>query len=123
MPSYPCKHPTCTTYTAKRGDYCPAHQGQGPQARRERDRLYDKHRRDPDARAFYNSNAWKLARQTALANNPVCVRCSAAWAVHVHHRIPLKRCTPEQRLAQSNLAPVCVQCHNTLEAEAKAACT
>lgn len=119
MPSYPCKHPICNSYVRRRGDYCEAHQAQGKQARRERDRYYDKHQRDPDAKRFYNSSAWKRARALKLATDPVCQRCQRQWAQHVHHRIPLKRCTDEQRTAQDNLLSVCAPCHNAIEAEAE----
>lgn len=118
MPSYPCRHPTCTTYVARRGDYCPAHQEKGRQERAERNRFYDQHLRDADAKAFYNSAGWQRARATKLAEHPVCERCGRAWARHVHHRIPLAECTPEQRLAQENLKSLCVPCHNAEEAEA-----
>lgn len=122
MPVYPCKHPTCVSYVAKRGDFCDAHAQQGKQERRQRDQHYDRHRRDPDAKRFYNSAIWKRARTTALAENPVCTRCRKEWAQHVHHRIPLKRCTRQQRTDQQNLMAVCAACHNAIEAEV-AKCT
>jgi 5-methylcytosine-specific restriction protein A len=117
MPSFPCKHGTCINYVAKRGEYCPAHAQSGKQERAERDRFYDRHQRDPDARKFYASPAWLAARRIKLAHNPTCERCEQVFAQHVHHRIPLKRCRPEQRTSQRNLMAVCAACHNQIEKE------
>ena len=119
MPSHPCRHPTCSAYVPRRG-YCPDHQEQGRRDRRARNRFYDQHLRDPEAKKFYDSAAWQRARQTKLASEPVCERCRRVFAQHVHHRIPLSRCTPEQRVEQANLMSVCAPCHNAIEAEAAA---
>lgn len=118
MPTYPCAWPTCPAYVARRGNHCPAHEQYGRVARRVRDSMYDRYNRDPDVKAFYNSSDWQRARRTKLATNPVCSRCDRAWAQHVHHIKPLKRCTIEQRLAQANLKSLCAPCHNVEEAEA-----
>jgi 5-methylcytosine-specific restriction enzyme A len=85
------------------------------------DRYYDAHLRDPEARKFYGSAAWQRARKTKLANDPVCQRCQVTWARHCHHVIPLDRCTPFERVSQSNLLSLCQPCHNEIEAEAKGA--
>ena len=119
MPSFPCAHPTCTTYVRRRGLYCEAHEQQGRNARRERDRFYDQHQRNPNARVFYNSAGWQRARAIKLAHNPTCERCCRAWARHVHHVKPIT--TPEgweRRLDQKYLKSLCPPCHNEEEAEA-----
>jgi 5-methylcytosine-specific restriction protein A len=118
VPVYPCRHPTCAAYVQKRGGYCEAHARQGRQERAARNRFYDQHARDPEAKKFYDSAAWQRARATKLATDPICERCQRVWAQHVHHRIPLARCTPEQRLDQRNLKSLCLPCHNIEEAEA-----
>ena len=118
MPSYPCRWPTCSNYVRRRGGYCEQHAEQGRKELAERSRYYDQHLRDPAAKRFYDSAAWHRARAVRLAEYPVCERCRGAWAAHVHHRIPLGRCTPVQRLEQSNLMAVCAPCHNVIEAEA-----
>lgn len=118
MPVYPCKHGTCTAFVPRRGEYCAEHQEQGRRESAERNRFYDQHARDAQAKAFYHSAAWQRARKTRLAAHPVCERCQEQWSRHVHHTIPLKRCTPQQRTAQDNLMAVCVECHNKLEAQA-----
>lgn len=127
MPSLPCKHPTCNAFV-KRGEgrYCANHQDRAQEERQQHDRTaadrhYDKHHRDTEAKAFYNSAAWQRARETCLAHHPICKRCQRKWAKHVHHKIPLARCTPEQRTAQDNLDPLCPPCHTAVEREAAAA--
>ena len=119
MPSYPCRHPTCNAYVREPRGYCAEHQAEGQQARAELHRWYDQHQRDQDAKAFYNSAAWQRARAKKLATDPVCERCRRVFAQHVHHRIALKRCTPEQRLAQTNLMSLCHGCHSATEANTK----
>lgn len=119
MPVYPCRHPTCGAYVQRRGDYCEAHQEQAKASRAEQHRHYDKYQRDPESKAFYNSAAWERARAICLREHPVCQRCERAWSRHVHHRKPLKQCTPEEKLDQKNLEALCVPCHNTAESETK----
>lgn len=127
MPCAPCKHPTCAEIVAKRGDYCPDHahlaqemrRRQPPAARRAYHQVYDAHRRNPDAVEFYHSTAWANARGEQLANFPVCRRCNAAWSKHVHHIKALADCTPEERVAQSNLYACCHPCHSAIEAEVR----
>ena len=121
MPSHPCRHPTCTDYLKHTGDYCAEHEAEGKRERSQNQRFYDQHLRDADAKAFYNSAAWQRARAAKLAANPVCERCRHAFAVHVHHRIPLKRCTPAQRVDQTILMSLCgPTCHNAEEKETSA---
>ena len=120
MPSYPCRWPTCTVYVGKRGDYCAEHEAHGRRERAERNRFYDQHVRDPEAKRFYDSAAWQRARATKLARDPVCEKCQRAWAAHVHHKKPLKECTPRERLDQQNLMSLCQPCHNTIEKETAA---
>jgi 5-methylcytosine-specific restriction protein A len=120
VPSYPCRHPTCTEYVARRGDYCATHAAEGRAERRAGARAYDLHQRDGAAKAFYNTAAWQRARATKLANDPVCQRCNKVFAWHVHHTIPIA--TPEgweRRLDQRILKSLCQPCHNEEEAETR----
>lgn len=115
MPSFPCRHPTCTAYVAERHGYCVDHVGgPGKQA------YYDTHQRDVAAKAFYASAAWLRARAAKLAANPVCEWCARVFADTVHHKIPLKRCTEAQKIEQANLMSVCGPCHNEIEKASKA---
>ena len=72
------------------------------------------------AKSFYQSDAWKKARQTAIKRaNGLCERCRAAGrfvpGVIVHHK---KYITPgnihdtKVTLALDNLELVCEDCHN-----------
>ena len=72
------------------------------------------------AKSFYQSDAWKKARQTAIKRaNGLCERCRAAGrfvpGVIVHHK---KYITPGNihdarvTLALDNLELVCEDCHN-----------
>jgi 5-methylcytosine-specific restriction protein A len=115
VPSYPCRSPTCTAYVARRGDACPDHTG-AASGKAEKRRRYDAEDRDREAKAFYNSAAWRRARSTKLAAEPVCERCGGAWSKHVHHVKKLKT-NPELRLTQSNLMALCHGCHSEIEAE------
>lgn len=119
MPVFPCNWPICAAYVGRRGAYCDAHRQHGREDRREIHATYDRLNRDQEAAQFYASAAWQRARRQKLAINPVCERCERRFATTVHHRTPLDRCTPEQRLAQSNLMSLCgPACHNAEEAEA-----
>lgn len=117
MPSYRCKHPTCTALLPDgRSGFCDAHAQHAGEQRAEIQRHYDQHARDPEAKKFYASAAWKRARAAKLAAVVTCERCQAAWAEHVHHRKRLDRCTPAERLDQANLMSLCSPCHNAIEA-------
>ena len=120
MPAHTCNFPTCSRAVSARGGYCRQHAADGKKIVAERQRFYDRHARDPVAKAFYNSARWKRARKTKLATHPVCERCTTAFAVHVHHVKPLKQCSEDEKTAQANLMALCVSCHNVVEAEAAA---
>jgi 5-methylcytosine-specific restriction protein A len=115
MPSHPCRHPTCTEYITAPG-YCTEHAHLAPADSRERHRRYDRERRDPEAKKFYNSAAWQRARDTKLANQPTCEICGR-FAEMVHHRTPVRE-SQEKRTDQDNLQSLCTPCHSKLEAEA-----
>jgi 5-methylcytosine-specific restriction protein A len=117
MPSHPCRHPTCTTYVRDRG-YCAEHAHLAPLERREQHRIYDLYCRDPESKKFYDSAEWKRAREIKLNANPLCELC-ARFAEHVHHKIPVKEATREQRLDQRFLVSLCAGCHSKIEAEAR----
>ena len=120
MPSHICKHPTCSRIGPKAG-WCAEHAHHAPRPSREqlrqRDRYYDQHVRDPEAKEFYNSRSWKDARRKRLTDHPVCEHCGREWSRHVHHVIPLSKCTLAQKTDQDNLRAVCIPCHNVLEAD------
>lgn len=71
------------------------------------------------ATSFYNSSAWKKARQVCLSkNHGICSRCGKAFAskdLIVHHKIMLSPDNindPNITLNQDNLELLCVSCHS-----------
>lgn len=72
------------------------------------------------AKSFYQSDAWKKARQTAIKRaNGLCERCRAAGrfvpGVIVHHKkyiMPGNIHDARVTLALDNLELVCEDCHN-----------
>lgn len=84
---------------------------------------YDKYKRDPKIRKFYNSVAWKKIRQFVMErDNFLCVECSkqgiAEAAQDVHH---IKKISEhwDERLNQDNLMSVCRKCHIKLDKGSK----
>lgn len=79
------------------------------------DRDYNLRRRNPEARRFYNSRAWRNARNHVLASSPLCVDCLEAdrttVASEVHHNIELLE-DWSRALDDANLVPLCGPCHN-----------
>lgn len=86
------------------GGYCPKHLAL--------DRSnYDRERRDPAAKKFYNSSkAWKVARAAHIAAHPICEICNKVLAVLVHH-IKALELFPELALVDENLQSACNRCH------------
>jgi phage terminase large subunit-like protein len=86
----------------------------------EQSRFYDRHLRNPQSKAFYNSADWKRLRDHKLALVPWCERCGdGTLAAHVHHKQPIT--TPDgwtHRLDLAGLMSVCVACHNLIEGQA-----
>ncbi|MED4579026.1 HNH endonuclease signature motif containing protein [Bacillus atrophaeus] len=77
---------------------------------------YDKHKRDPEARAFYKSKEWTECRALVLKrDHGVCQDCLAqrkiTKAKTVHH-IKELRDHPELSLTLDNLVSLCNACHN-----------
>jgi 5-methylcytosine-specific restriction protein A len=115
MPCYQCRHTLCTRLLSTPG-YCPLHAYLAP-LKKETDKHYDQTRRDPEAKKFYNSRAWKIARASKLAAAPVCERCRRSFATEVHHDIPLSELPADdaRRTALDNLRSLCKPCHSRIE--------
>jgi 5-methylcytosine-specific restriction endonuclease McrA len=89
-----------------------------PQASRHQE--YDRRQRDPDAKRFYNSTAWRECRALKLRANPACEVCyrdrrAVVRATHVHHVEELSE-VPDKALDLSNLQALCGPCHSRLHA-------
>jgi hypothetical protein len=117
MPLRVCKHPTCGALVVR--GCCSLHAQEDPRAAVHRH--YDKYKRDPEAKRFYNSAVWKRVRKKKLAQDPVCQRCSQAWATDVHHTKPLAECTPEEAIDLDMLESLCHPCHTSIEKAGAAA--
>ena len=115
MPSYNCKHGTCMTLLAQPG-YCQSHAHHAPQRNPERDRIYDREKRDKEAARFYSSLNWQTTRRHKLAMTPVCERCRAHFATEVHHLVGVTE-SVELRTEMMNLMACCHRCHMQIEAQ------
>ena len=77
-----------------------------------RDRVYNR-KRDPKYMRFYASGDWRRTSKAKMVEaNYKCETCGSI-AAEVHHIKPIQ--TPEgweQRLEWSNLAALCIKCHN-----------
>lgn len=78
--------------------------------------LYDKYKRDQEARSFYKSKAWeKVRRLVLIRDNYLCQSClidkKIIKADVVHHIKELKD-YPELGLEMTNLISWCHSCHN-----------
>ena len=94
---------------------------------RQSSQWYDGHVRDQRSREFYNSQEWRAVRDYKLSLNPLCELCiyslngQITRADLVHHLLEIS--TPEgweRRLEVRYLQSLCLECHNTVEAERKA---
>jgi 5-methylcytosine-specific restriction enzyme A len=78
-------------------------------------REYDRKRRDPESKRFYDSARWQKIRAVKLRDSPLCEPCLAAnrktFASTVHHRLEI-RDHPELALEWDNLVSACASCHS-----------
>jgi 5-methylcytosine-specific restriction enzyme A len=111
MPTRFCKHPSCSAYATKCERFCEKHKSDEPKPDRSE---YDKNRRNPESKKFYNSPLWRAVREDVLALRPVCEVCQRTSAEHVHHIIPLSE-RPDLETELNNLQAVCSKCHSSIE--------
>lgn len=83
----------------------------------------NKYIKDSQSAKYYASKAWRNMREHILMHQPLCVVCLSedrvTSATEVHHILPfLRGVTEEQRwkllLDESNLIPVCRECHQLI---------
>ncbi len=99
-----CGEKLCPKFTALGQRYCPEHTKTEPSHNFKRD--------SRGKNRFYDSKAWKIVRQAALAKNPICEICRRKPATVVHHLIRLKE-RPDLALEEANLQTACASCHNS----------
>ncbi len=91
----------------------------GAPSKGERDKIYDRSKRNPESRRFYASTAWRKLRLLKLTLNPLCEECQPQKrlvpATTVHHKKPIDE-YPELRLDWDNLESSCASCHSRIHA-------
>jgi 5-methylcytosine-specific restriction protein A len=92
-----------------------------PSVRPESRKLYDRTRRDREAKAFYHTTRWLRTRRIKLAMVPYCERCMQddrlTPATVVHHLQELAD-HPELAVDLDNLQSLCASCHSKWHAGA-----
>jgi hypothetical protein len=61
---------------------------------------------------YLNSPSWIMIRDTIMQSKPLCQRCGARPANHIHHLIYRRNLAEVQ--VKSDLIPVCKTCHNLI---------
>lgn len=112
-PMRECRKIGCHVLT--RETYCKKHREEKQDREAQRQRCYDRKNRDAKSAAFYKSKQWQKARALSIAAHyGLCQDCLAQGTIKtadmVHHVKPLRE-FPELALDQSNLRPLCNQCH------------
>lgn len=69
-----------------------------PRKREEHDRVLD-------------TAAWRKLSRSFLQRHPICTECWRAASVQVHH-IKSREDRPDLIFTESNLAAMCISCHN-----------
>ncbi|MFG6393835.1 MAG: HNH endonuclease [Lachnospiraceae bacterium] len=99
--------------------YCKVHAAARAAAGRERHKMYDKHKRNQEAKAFYNSTEWKYVRAAVLArdNNidvyAYIIEGRTVPATTVHHITELSE-DYSKRCDFNNLISVSEQTHSMI---------
>jgi 5-methylcytosine-specific restriction enzyme A len=104
-PKRPCTYPGCAALSSS--SRCDEHSV-------DRHRQYDKHKRDKNAKSFYNSDVWKRARDAKRARDPLCEDCQANGLIVPMHQVHHVD-GDIWNLAEENLRSLCASCHSRLE--------
>jgi 5-methylcytosine-specific restriction enzyme A len=118
-PLKPCNKIGCPNLTRER--YCEQHKQINE--RSERDKYYDRYKRNKKSKEFYNSTEWMKVRHAALVRDKyLCVHCLKSNRITkadvVDHIIPIT-VDWSKRLSLDNLQSLCHTCHNRKTAEDK----
>ena len=101
----PCAQIGCPALIDPSVRFCPEHS-----------RRYEAGRGSPSARGY--DARWQAIRRQYIAENPLCVKCSARGlvvaATEVDHITPLSRGGTHE---ESNLQSLCKPCHSTKTAQ------
>jgi 5-methylcytosine-specific restriction protein A len=110
----PCHYPGCPVLVEAGQTYCKKHRDI---VNREKNKRYNKQKRDKEMQKFYNSSSWKKLRKIKLNKDPLCERCLKMDRIRVAdvvHHIKEAKEHPELRLREDNLMSLCHNCHNKL---------
>lgn len=107
-PKRPCSYPGCPELVDDR--YCEEH-------KREVNRHYNRHQRDPETSKRYGRR-WRKIRKTYITAHPLCEECKKQGkftpAEEVHHIKPLSDAGTH---SYENLMSLCKSCHSTITAK------
>lgn len=77
----------------------------------QKDKEYNKFRRNKKTDKFYHSKEWKeLSKYILIKANYICADCGG-FATEVHHEKEVSMHW-EERFNPNNLVPLCTSCHN-----------
>ena len=112
-----CSKIGCNKLVESPNKYCKEHKFSKKKNKKEYNKKYDKEKRNKERKKFYNSRAWKIVREKALArDNYLCQRClkdsKLSKADVVHHIKPIETHW-KLRLVLDNLESLCHDCHNS----------
>lgn len=123
---HPCPHPGCGVLVGYGTTYCPIHQAEYEQRRRDSierkasSKRYDATKR-PEAK-FYHSTRWARLRKWFIRKNPLCVHCMRDGRVTAARVIDhvVEIADGGQRYDIDNLQALCHACHNRKTADERA---
>lgn len=111
-----CAHCGCNRLIDCTERYCEVHKKRD---KAESDRQYDKSQRNKEAKAFYNSTAWKRKRQQILVRDKgidvymYMTEGRVVKAEHVHHIVELEE-DSSLALVDDNLISLSAATHSTI---------
>lgn len=111
-----CAHCGCNKLIDCTERYCDVHKKRD---KAESDKQYDKSQRNKEAKAFYNSTAWKQKRQQILIRDKgidvyvYMTECRIVKAEHVHHIVELEE-DSSLALVDDNLISLSAATHSTI---------
>jgi len=101
-----CNHPGCSELIDFGTAYCEAHHKARVQDSKVNNSRYSN--QDPETKAFYTSQRWRMLRRRFLRANPICNHCGTI-AEMVDHIIQISKGGSKYNI--TNLQALCNSCH------------
>lgn len=118
-PLRPCNKIGCRNITSQ--TYCEEHSYIPEERKKERDKHYNRYKRDQETQKFYDGRAWRRTReQIMMRDNGMCQHClKENKIIHadVVHHIKYFKDYPELALDIKNLISLCHACHNKIHSK------